>query len=234
MTNVMKAALMVILTAGAVAVAGAGMATAQEARIITTMGTGTVEAPPDMATIRLGVTNQASEASAAMAATSEAASAVLDRLEAAGVAPRDVQTDQLSVQPLWSDYSAETRRITGFVASNVLTVRVRDLDQLGTLLDLVMQDGANTFNGLSFGLQEHKPAQDAARAAAVRDALDRAAQLADAAGVTLGPVQTISEQAGVARPMMMEMAAARSADVPVAPGELTVTAQVSVVFAIAD
>ncbi|WP_299952910.1 SIMPL domain-containing protein [uncultured Roseobacter sp.] len=219
-------------------VLSAGMALADDARVITTTGIGTVETTPDMATLRLGVTHEDKEAAAAMAATSKGVTAVLARLEAAGIAPRDMQTDQLSLQPIWSDYnsnSRDARKITGFLATNMLTVRVRDLDTLGSVLDLVIGDGANSFNGLSFGLQEPKPSQDAARADAVKDAVDRAQQLAEAAGVTLGPIQSISEQGGFARPQMMEMAAARSAaDVPIASGELTVSAQVNIVFAIAD
>ncbi|MDW3181271.1 SIMPL domain-containing protein [Roseobacter sp.] len=220
------------------AVLSAGMALADDARVITTTGIGTVETTPDMATLRLGVTHEDKEAAATMAATSEGVTAVLARLEAAGIAARDMQTDQLSLQPIWSDYnsnSRDARKITGFLATNMLTVRVRDLDTLGSVLDLVIGDGANSFNGLSFGLQEPKPSQDAARADAVKDAVDRAQQLAEAAGVTLGPIQSISEQGGFARPQMMEMAAARSAaDVPIASGELTVSAQVNIVFAIAD
>lgn len=212
----------------------ASAAVAEETRVITTTGQGVVEAVPDMATLRMGVTHQATEAAAAMAATSQGVTAVLSRLQEAGIAVRDMQTDQLSLQPVWSDYNATPRKITGFLATNTLTVRVRDLDTLGTMLDLVIGDGANSFNGLSFGLQDPKPAQDAARAAAVTDAMDRAQQLAAAAGVTLGPVRSISEQSGFARPQMMEMAAARSSDVPIASGELAVTAQVNMVFTIAD
>lgn len=226
-----------VLTGLLAAVLSAGMALADDTRVITTNGIGTVETTPDMATLRLGVTHEDKEAAAAMAATSAGVTAVLSRLEAAGIAARDMQTDQLSLQPIWSDYNSNTRdarRITGFLATNMLTVRVRDLDTLGGILDLVIGDGANSFNGLSFGLQEPKPSQDAARADAVKDAIDRAQQLAEAAGVTLGPIQSISEHGGFARPQMMEMAAARSADVPIASGELTVSAQVNIVFAIAD
>lgn len=212
-----------------------GLAAADpEPRVITVTGVGTVEAAPDMATIRLGVTHEAKQAATAMTATSDGVRAVLSRLQEAGIEARDMQTDQLSLQPVWSDYNATPRKITGFVASNMLTVRVRDLDALGGVMDLVIRDGANAFNGLSFGLQEPKPAQDAARAAAVQDAVDRAQQLAEAAGITLGPIQSISEQGGFARPQMMEMAAARASDVPVASGELTVSAQVNIVFGIAD
>ncbi|WP_300016360.1 SIMPL domain-containing protein [uncultured Roseobacter sp.] len=227
MRHVLKAMLLVILTTG--------VAMADEDRIITVTGIGTAETVPDMATLRLGVTHQAKEAAAAMSATSEGVAAVLSRLEQAGLAARDIQTDQLSLQPVWSDYTLNTRRITGFSATNMLMVRVRDLDTLGRVLDLVITDGANSFNGLSFGLQEPKPAQDAARAAAVADAIDRAQQLAEAAGVTLGPIQSISEYVGGARPEMMNMPMSRSAaDVPIAQGEVSVASQVNVVFAIVE
>ncbi|GFE51986.1 membrane protein [Roseobacter cerasinus] len=227
MRYVLRALLIVGLAAGA--------AWADEDEIITVTGVGTVEMVPDMATLSLGVTEQAERAADAMTATSGAVAAVLDRLEQAGISPLDVQTDQLSLQPVWSDYNSDSRRITGFTATNMLTVRVRDLDGLGRVLDLVISDGANRFNGLSFGLQDPKPAQDAARAAAVADAMDRARQLAEAAGVALGDIRSISEHDGVARPQMMEMALSRAAaDVPIAQGELSISAQVNMVFDIAD
>lgn len=212
-------------------------AAAEDARIITTSGQGSVETVPDMATIRLGVTHEDVDASAAIAATSEGVDAILRRLSDAGIAPRDMQTNNISLQPVWSNRGSNKSNppeITGFVASNSLTVRVREIEALGGILDLVVSDGANTFNGLSFGLQEPKPAQDAARSEAVRDAIDRAQQLADAAGVTLGPIQSISEQGRIGRPQMMEMAASRQMDAPVAAGELTVTAQVGIVFSIIE
>lgn len=226
-----------ILAILAVVVSATGMAAAQDQRVISTSGQGVIETVPDMATIRLGVTHENAQAATAMAAVSEGVSAVLTRLSEAGVAPRDMQTDTLSLQPVWSGRGvndATPSKITGFVARNSLTVRVRALDDLGRILDLVVSDGANTFDGLSFGLQEPKPAADAARAEAVRDAMDRARQMAEAAGVTLGPILSISEQGGIARPQMMEMASARQMDMPVAAGELTVMAQVGIVFAIAD
>ena len=207
-------------------------------RVITTTGNGIVEAIPDMATISLGVTNEAREAGAALQATSDTVREILTRLEAAGIAPRDVQTNNLSLQPLWvrpNNNSNTPPRITGFVARNSLSVRVRDLEKLGGVLDQVVQDGANTFNGLRFSVDDPEPLMADARAAAVKDAINRAEQLARAAGVTLGPIQSISEHGGRAQPVMMEMASARMAsDVPVAAGEVSLSAQVSIVFAIAE
>ena len=211
---------------------------AQEDRLISTTGTGAVEAAPDMATITLGVTQEARLATEAMDAASAAARAVLTRVEQAGIAPRDVQTSDVSLQPVWSRDSVSnntTPRVTGYVARNTLSIRVRDLDTLGAILDAVVQDGANTFNGLRFSLQDPEPVIAEARAAAVKDAMARAEQLAAAAGVTLGAVRSISESGGRFRPEMMEMAAARvAADVPIAAGELSMTAQVSMVFEIAE
>lgn len=211
---------------------------AQEDRLISTTGTGAVEAAPDMATITLGVTQEARLATEAMDAASAAARAVLTRVEQAGIAPRDVQTSDVSLQPVWSRDSVSnntTPRVTGYVARNTLSIRVRDLDTLGAILDAVVQEGANTFNGLRFSLQNPEPVIAEARAAAVKDAMARAEQLAAAAGVTLGAVRSISESGGRFRPEMMEMAAARvAADVPIAAGELSMTAQVSMVFEIAE
>lgn len=206
-------------------------------RVITTMGQGVVEAVPDMATINLGVTNEARLAGDALRLTSDAVAAVLAQLNEAGIAPRDMQTQGVSLQPVWNRRNPEneTPRITGFVARNTLTIRVRDLDTLGGILDRVVQDGANTFNGLQFSIQDPEPAIAAARQDAVKDAVAKAEQLAEAAGVALGPVQSISENGGGGRPVMMEMASARmESDVPVAAGEVSLTARVSMVFEILD
>lgn len=207
-------------------------------RVISVNGTATLEAAPDMATITLGVTQEAPEANVALAATSQAVADVIVRLQSAGVAERDMQTRGLSLQPVWSNRrnsDNDPPQITGFVARNALVVRVRDLAALGMILDRSVQDGANSFDGLQFGLQDPEPLQAEARKAAVRDAMARAAQLAEAAGITLGPVQSISESGGTPRPMQMEMASARmSADVPIAAGEVGIGAQVSMVFLILD
>lgn len=207
-------------------------------RQISVSGEGSVEVEPDMATITLGVTQQAKEAGAAMQATSDAVSQVLARLETAGIAQRDLQTRQLTLSTVWSQPRGEDqeRQITGFVASNTVLVRVRDMDALGGILDAVISEGANNFSGLRFGVQNPDPLQDEARKRAVADAMARARLLAEAAGVTLGPVLTINDQGGSQPMPMAEMSTMRlaSAKVPVAAGEISVSASVSMVFAIAD
>jgi uncharacterized protein len=200
---------------------------------ITVSGEGRVEAAPDMATLSLGVTTQADTAAAALAANSQQLAVVLDRLRAAGIAARDLQTSGLSMQPNWDYSNNAAPRITGYVASNMLTVRVRALDTLGTVLDSAVRDGANTFNGLGFALADPAAALDEARRRAVADARHKAELLAEAAGVTLGPVVSISEGGGGGQPAPMYRSAAMAAEaVPVAEGEVLLSAQVSIVYAI--
>ncbi len=206
-------------------------------RHLTVTGVGLVEVVPDMATVRLGVTSEARGAREAIDENSRAMAAVLERLRAAEIEDRDIQTSNFSVSPRY-DYnrqSGEAPRITGFVAQNMVAIRVRDLDRLGAILDEVARDGANSFNGLSFGLQDRTPAEDAARLAAVDEARRKAELYAGAAGVSLGPVVTLSESVGASpQPMMMAEQSMRAASdaVPVAAGELAVSARVTIVYAI--
>lgn len=207
---------------------------------ISVTGEGRIEAAPDMATVSLGVQTDADTAATAMAENSERLAAVIERLKAAGIEPRDIQTSGLSLGPRY-DYSQQdgtAPKLVGYSASNMVTVRVRALDTVGGVLDGVVADGANTLNGLSFGLAEDRPLMDEARREAVADAAAKAALYAEAAGVKLGRVITIAEAGGYAPPMPMPMAMeagfAKAADVPVAPGELTVSASVSMVYEIAE
>lgn len=214
-----------------------GMAIAEQSeRQIFVTGEGRVDTAPDMATISLGVTQEAAEAGAAMRATSQKTAQILDRLSGFGIAPRDIQTQRLTLNPVWSSAQGEDRVwISGFTASNMVLVRIRDLEALGTVLDAVIESGANDFNGLSFSVQEPDALVIEARRKAVADGAARAAQLAEAAGITLGSVVSITEQSyGPPQPMMLEMTAARMDSVPVAGGEVSLSVSVSMVFAIAD
>lgn len=167
-------------------------------------------------------------------ANSAALSVVLERLRAAGVADRDLQTSNLTLNPNWVGYdSGKAPTISGYTASNMLTVRVRVLESLGTVLDSAIKDGANTLNGVSFDVAEPRPALDAARKKAVADAVARATLLVEAAGAKLGPIVAITESPGFAPPMpMFRMEADAAGSVPVAGGEIGLSAAVSVVFEI--
>ncbi|MTH99513.1 SIMPL domain-containing protein [Roseibium sp. RKSG952] len=224
--------------AAMMAATSVGMAHAEERRI-TVSGTGTALAEPDMATITLGVTNENAQASDAMKATSDAVAQILARLNDMGIEARDVQTRDLSLSPVWAgrhNPDGEAPKISGFVASNRVFVRVRDLSNLGEIMDAVIRDGANDFGGLSFDVQEPKPLEAKARAEAVADATAKAEQLAQAAGITLGSVVSITDQGGGARPMMQmrEMSFADAGSVPVAGGEVGVSVNISMVFEISE
>ncbi|WP_103334582.1 SIMPL domain-containing protein [Pseudotabrizicola formosa] len=233
--RILNAALVATLLSATALTAVQAQTTAPTAQITVT-GEGVVDGIPDIATLSLGVTTTGETAAAAMAGNTEALTAVMARLKAAGIADRDMQTTNLSVNPNWTGYDNGARqRIDGYTASNQLTVRIRDLDGLGQVLDAAIQDGANTLNGLSFGLSEPRPALDAARKAAVEDARARATLLVEAAGASLGPIVSITEGGGYMPPQPMFRQSADSAGaVPVAAGEVATTASVTIVFEIAQ
>lgn len=228
-----------IVTAAGLAVAlpaGAALAQAAPPAQITVTGEGVVTAAPDMATVSLGVTSTGDTATAAMDANSAALAAVLERIKAAGVEDRDIQTASLQLNPTWSAYdSAEGQKITGYTATNQIDLRVRDLAQLGAVLDAAIKDGANTLNGITFGVTEPDPLLDEARKTAVANARARAELLTQAAGVGLGRVLSISEGGGMMPPppmYKMEMAAA--SPVPIEGGEVNLMASVTLTYEIAQ
>ncbi len=208
----------------------------EQIRQISVSGTGVVSAPPDMAVIRLGISREARTASAAMTDASSAAARVLEGISSAGIAQKDVQTASLNLSPVWDrGNNSRPPQVRGYVASNDLTIRVRELDSLGGLLDALISDGANNLNGLSFSVADPKPMQTEARAAAVREARAKAETLAGAAEVTLGPVLVINEGGRVAAPEpMMRGAMMEAAAVPIAEGEVDIRVTVNVVFGIAE
>lgn len=207
-----------------------------EPRVITVAGEGRVSRVPDMATVRVGASHQAKSAQAAMNAVSEALRAMMRKVEQAGIAPQDMQTQGLSLHAVRDQKSIQSGgpQLVGFVASNQLSLRVRDLEGLGAVLAALVGAGANDIGGIGFGLSAPDEAQNNARRAAVADARARAELYAQAAGVTLGQVVSITEGAGGAVPRVEMMRSAKVNAVPIAPGEVTVSAHVQVTWALAD
>ncbi|CUH69657.1 26 kDa periplasmic immunogenic protein precursor [Thalassovita autumnalis] len=217
------------MVAAMMAVPAAGWA--DMVRHITVTGEGVVAATPDMATISLGVQQMADTPEIAMMQTAQASQAVVSRLKMMGIAEADMQTSNLSLHQVENYDRNNQPRIEGYRASNSLRVQVRDLDQLGPVLTAALQDGANNFGGLSFGLSEPRPAQDQARQTAMKDALAKAALYAESAGVELGNVVSISEAGSHDVPMpMMRMEMAVGSDMAVEAGELSLNQQVTVVL----
>ena len=214
---------------------GPAMAADKPVPQISVTGEGRVEARPDMATISLGVTSEAKTAAEAMAANSAQLSAVLENLRAAGIDDRDLQTSGLSLNPNWNNKSYDgAPSIQGYVASNQLTVRVRLLENLGTILDAAVKDGVNTLNGVSFGVTNPEPLMDEARKRAVADARRRADLLTNAAGVELGRVLSIAEGGSYnpQRPQFRMAEGMMSDAVPVAEGEVSLSVSVTLIWEI--
>lgn len=204
--------------------------------------TGEVKTEPDIAYITTGVQTEAKTAQEAMAANREAMNGVFTALEGAGVAERDMQTSNFSVSPQY-DYVREQqdgretgrRVLRGYAVSNMVTAKVKDLDRLGETLDALVEAGSNTLHGINFGLEDDSETMNEARRKAVREATQRAALLAEAAGYSVARIVTMSEHSFRPGPApMMEMARgammADAAPTPIAAGEVGYTAEVNITF----
>ena len=205
-------------------------------RYISVTGEGEVQVVPNLAIIDAGVTTQGKTARIASDSNSATMAKVLAALKAAGIAERDVQTSQFSIRPLHDYRKNGDNRITGFQASNRVSVKVRDITRIAAVLDQVIEAGANDLSGIHFTVSERSKPLDKARGDAVADARRKAELLAKAAGVKLGPAIAIVENGG-GPPVPMErmtMRAAPAAAPPVAVGEQTLRVSVGVTFGLAN
>jgi uncharacterized protein len=208
-------------------------------------GRGEVTASPDTAYINSGVTTQGATAREALDANSAAMNELMETLKAAGIEARDIQTSGFSVQPNYVYTDARDAngytlppKINGYQVFNTVTVRVRSLDSLGTILDKSVSVGANTINGISFAVADPSRLYDQARTKAFADALSKARLYADTARVELEALRSISEIQNFNQPpqpyMMREMAMSADASVPIATGELSFAINVQVTWEISE
>lgn len=210
------------------------MSTIQPETTITLNGRGAVDHAPDIAMISLGVQIEALTAAAAMQQQAAKMNEVFAAVKAAGIADRDMQTSNLSLNAAY-DYPTNGKpKLRGYVASNQLTIKVRKIDSLGKTLDAVVKGGGNTINGVSFSIDKPEPLQDEARVSAIQDAARKAELYAKAVGYRVKRIVTVSENEGyqAPQPVMMQMRKemADAAPTPVAAGEVTLMASVSVTF----
>jgi uncharacterized protein YggE len=215
--------------------AGLAPAGAQTARTLTMTGQGEVRAAPDSVMLSAGVTSQGATAAAALAANTSRMQGVFAALKKLGVADKDMQTSNFSVSPMMSDgANNQPPRVTGYQVNNQVRVQLEDVNKLGAALDALVTAGANQMNGVDFTIKNPAPLLTEARGDAVADAKAKAETYARAAGVSLGPILSISESENSGpRPMFAMMAMDRAPKaVPVAAGEQSVTAQVSIVWEI--
>ncbi|HEV7830271.1 MAG TPA: SIMPL domain-containing protein [Pseudonocardiaceae bacterium] len=197
---------------------------------ITTRGLGTVTRTPDTVTIVIGVQTRAQSAKAALDANTDKATALINVLKSKGVAPADLQTSQLSVNPT-SD--SATGRITGYEVTNQVTAKLHDIGAAGGLIDAAGEAAGDAvrLQQLSFSIADDSAARAQARANAVRQAQAHAKQMADGAGVRLGKIRSITE-VPVSPPGPLGRDAAAAAPVPIEAGTQQLTVMVEVVYAI--
>jgi len=192
--------------------------------------------PPDLATIRAGVVTQGATAAAALAENAGRTARVLARLRRAGLAQRDIATASVQLQPQYRYGENVPPVITGYQASNTVSVRFRDVGKAGGILDALVAEGANQIDGPALSLSDPDAALDEARVDAVRRARAKAERYARASGLAVRRIVSIAEAGqdagGPDRPPVVFMRAARAeaADTQIAPGEKDVTVTLNVRF----
>jgi uncharacterized protein YggE len=206
--------------------------------VISASGLGTVTGTPDVLTVQLGVETSAPRAKDALDDNNNRASALIDTLKQRGVADKDIQTSQLSIYPRYDD---QGRRITGYQVNNMVTAKLRDLGGAGALIDAAAETAGDAVrvNSIAFSIDDDSALLATARADAVRRAKAQAEQMAEAAGVKLGKVRSISESGSAAPPMPYPMyAGAPAADaaksVPIEAGSQELNLTVNVIYEIAQ
>jgi len=208
----------------------------QPVRTISVSGSGTATLTPDIAYINIGVHTEGTNAAEAVSSNNTDSQKVIDALKSLGVAAKDIQTTNFSIYPQ-QQYDSQGKP-TGeikYMVDNSVYVTVRNLNNIGEILDGAVKAGANSINGVQFDVADRTQALSDARKAAMDNAKAQAQELAQAAGVTLGSVQSISISSGQPPIPFSQVKAAPQAEassVPVSPGQLTITVQVNVVYQI--
>jgi uncharacterized protein YggE len=202
-------------------------------RTISLSATGAVKTTPDKVDITTGVTTEGQTARVALDKNTEAMAKVVAGLKEAGIEPKDIQTTDFSVSPVYEQRKeGQAAFITGYRVTNSVHIIVRDTAKLGDILDKVVSLGANQIGSISFGVSEPEELKDEARKQAIRNAIADAKLYAETAGVELGPVLTIAEEEGGYIPRYAEAPApmAMAKDVPIEAGTTTVQIRLRVTW----
>jgi uncharacterized protein YggE len=202
-------------------------------------GEGEVTAIPDIATLRLGIEAQDSTVVAARDSAATAMNNVINSLTSNGVAQEDIQTEYFNIQQVtrWNN-DTQTQDVIGYQVSNIVNVKVRNLENTGMLIDAVVSAGGDLtrVNSIDFSIEDPSSYYQEARKAAVTDARDTAEQLADYSGVKLGNVIYISEGTSN-QPIVQRSGAIAATDVsavetPISTGQLTISTSVQICYSI--
>jgi uncharacterized protein YggE len=208
-------------------------------RILTVEGDGKVQSVPDIATISVEVTQDGDDLDPVMTQVRHDMNKIMDVIKAQGVAEKDIQTELFNVRPKMENDKRFNPRRVGYVVTNRIAVKIRDLKKVGKVLSAVTAGGATSVNGPDFDVDNPQDDQKKVLSLAYEDAHAKAVALTEAAGVHLGPILSMTPGAVNVpvrpRPFMMRamaMPAAVEAQEPIAAGEQTLTATVTVVYAL--
>ncbi|MDQ2693130.1 MAG: SIMPL domain-containing protein [Chloroflexota bacterium] len=204
-------------------------------RTLSVSGSGEAFLAPDIAYINVGVHTEAATAAEAVAENNTQTQELIQALIDFGIAAEDIRTTNFSIWPM-DQFDPVTGRPTGektYAVDNTVYVTVRELDGLGDLLDAAVTAGANTVNSIQFDVEDKDDALQQARAEAVEDAREQAQAIAQAAGLSLGEIQSISFIDPQPYPIFDGRgggAAAEASSVPIQPGQLTFTVTVNISY----
>ena len=208
-------------------------------RTLTVQGQGKTSAVPDIATLSVEVSQEGSDLDPVLVQVRKEMNRVLDVVKAQGIAEKDVQTEFFQVRPKYEQDKRANPHRAGFVVSNRIAVKVRDLKKAGKALSAVLNAGATSVDGPNFELDNPQAAEREALAAAAKDAKAKAQAVAEAAGVQLGEIVTINPESVNwpvrPHPLMMRamaMSAPMEVQEPLAAGEQTLTGVVTITYAI--
>jgi len=208
----------------------------QQSTGISVSGTGTATGEPDIAVLTLGVEARADSVGEAREQAANSMNAMLDALKEGGVAEEDIQTTRFSVQPVY-DFSNNRQELTGFIVSNIVTAKVRSIDDTGDLIDAAVEAGGDLarVENLVFTIDDPSALEEQARVEAMAEARARAETLAEAGGVDLGDPISITESGGV---VPGDFAGGEVAEdggrTPIQLGELEVSVTVQVVYGLGE
>ncbi len=231
----LAATALISSSAGAVRAQVGEVSAAFSATTLDLSAYGDARIAPDMATLSLGVETTEAGAAAALSANASRMSRLISALRTVGVAERDLQTANIGLSPQYVYQDGRPPRLTGYQASNQLTVTIRSLPQLGAAIDAVAGVGVSNIGQIALGLTNPAAIENTARIAAVKALEDKAALYAQAAGYRVGRLVSLSEVGGYTpsprQPTpMMAMSMKSAAPTPVEAGELNVRIDVRGVF----
>lgn len=220
--------IVAVIAGATLLLSGCGSSDSGTAREVTVVGTGQVRGAPDTLNADVGVEVTAPDVSTAIDQANDKAKAVTDAMVTAGATREDIQTTDVSVQPQYGP----DRNVSGYTATNTVHVVVRDLPKASAILSAAVQAGGNAtrIRGVSFALDDNSKLLADARAGAFADAKARADQYAVLSGLKLRDVKTINETRGGESTSPQAKAQFAMPDVPLEPGQQTVTFTVTVTW----